>query len=153
MILARCAGRPSINRAMPPRTHRSKCFKVLIVSPARTDPFFAVKNAFGFFRSALVAMIPVTVRDFHDPVDLMMGVCPLLPQVFRMGGFSENPDSSRKQKVNLSKAPFLGAPATPAFSTGQSFFHFVPWPACPVSGKKNLSCGACGTGIAACRPR
>lgn len=69
------------------------------VSAVRILPLLIENIARGFFMLASVAMSPVTDSVFHEPVDLMIGVTPLFPQVLRIGGFSEYPDSSQNTKI------------------------------------------------------
>ena len=147
----RCAGSPSQKSARRPLTERMRCLSVRMVSSDRTAPFLTVKYARGFFPRARTVMMPVTERVFHEPVVLMIGVFPRFPQVFRMGGFSENADSSRKQKIAFNRPLFLAVPATLSFSTLRSSVHSSLLRVARVFDMKNQVRGAYGTASAADR--
>lgn len=85
---------------------------------------------------ASVAMMPVAETFRHDPVLETMGVQPRFPQVLRTTGRSEYPDSSKKHRVALRRAPFLATVARCAVATVGSAARSSPWRGGLAAGRK-----------------
>ena len=83
-------------------------------------------------------MIPVAEMFFHEPMERIIGVLPFIPQVLLTVGRSEKPDSSRKQRIALSEAPFLEWPAISQVSILLSLFHLFLGFFSRVFGKRSL---------------